>query len=153
ATNIQDAVDAAIVPGAQVVVTNGTYPPIHASGALSVQSVNGAQFTMIDGGHSNWCATLGNSVTLSGFTLSNGGYSYYYGGVSGGTLNNCILSGNSGFQGGGAYYSTLNNCILSSNVAHRAGAAYYCTLNNCSLIGNSAAGDYGEGQGGGAYYS
>jgi len=40
------------------------------------------------------------------------------GGARGGTLNNCMLLGNSahGVSGGGAYGGTLNNCTLSGKL-------------------------------------
>ncbi len=132
ATNIQDAINT-VEPGGSVVVTNGIYAPIHASGALSVRSVNGALFTIIDGAHSNLCASLAGSATLSGFTLTNGA-SANAGGASGGTLNNCILVGNSG---SGAYSCTLNNCALTANSGV---GASYSNLKNCTLTGNSAGG-------------
>jgi len=74
------------------------------------------------------------------------GSSYDGGGVYGGTLNNCTLTGNSSGSGGGANSSTLNNCTLTGNSAFFGGGAYSSTLNNCALTGNSA-----EGLGGGAY--
>ncbi len=143
ATNIQDAADVATVTGAQVVVANGIYAPFHAFGpyGLTVRSANGPRFTVINGGHSNLCASLANSASLSGFTLTNG-VSNYGGGASGGTLNNCTLSGNSAsYSGGGAFGCTLNNCTLTGNSASNGygGGAYSSTLNNCSLTGNSAS--------------
>src|SRR6185369_4306766 len=120
ATNIQDAINT-VEPGGSVVVSNGIYTPIHASGTLSVRSVNGAQFTIIDGAHTSLGALLAG-VPLSGFTLRNGA-----GGASGGTLNNCILVNNSGF---GANSCTLNNCALIGNAGP---AAVSSSLNNCTL--------------------
>jgi len=162
ASTIQDAVDAATVLGALVLVTNGNYAfgGRAVSGAinrvvidklLTVRSVNGPQFTVIDGGASVRCVYLTNNAALSGFTLTNGGSSG--GGASGGTLNNCTLIGNSG--GGangcalnnctltantesGATYCTLSNCTLTANAAYLGGGAYFSTLNNCFLTGNSA---------------
>jgi hypothetical protein len=159
ATNIQDAINAA-EPGAQVVVTNGTYAPITANGYLSVRSVNGAPFTIIDAGQSGSCALLGDATTLSGFTLTNG-FALFGGGVLGSSsmavVSNCVITGNQAYgplgqaHGGGAAYCTLNNCALIGNGAHATnyffpwlvtnvsgGGAYMCAMHNCNLLGNSA---------------
>src|SRR5205085_12665302 len=75
ARNIQDAVDAAIVPGALVLVTNGVYLTgarevygatnrLVINKLLTVRSVNGPQSTIIDGGHAVRCAYLTNRSTL-----------------------------------------------------------------------------------------
>ncbi len=190
ATNIQDAVDAAVAAD-EVVVTNGAYRLRNiqykavtvVDKPLSVRSVNGPQFTTIDGNSGSRCAYLTNGASLCGFTLTNGssslgagvlcesatavasnciitGNSAYIVGIGGGaysgTLNNCTLASNSalnGGHGGGAAYSTLNNCTLSGNSG--SGAAY-CTLNNCTLSGNTGLnGGYPSYQilGGGAYNS
>jgi hypothetical protein len=152
ATNIQDAINAAAEAGGQVLVTNGTYPPITASyNPVGVRSINGTLLTIIDGGKANRCATLGQYGSLSGFTLTNG-VSTYGGGAYGGTLSNCALCGNlapdyGGGGGGGAYNCTLYNCVLSDNSGHYGGGAYGGTLHNCILTGNSAS------FGGGALYS
>ena len=159
AKNIQDAVDAAVA-GDEIVVTNGVYATgeraidgvttnrVAVDKPLALRSVNGPQFTAIDGGYSVRCVSLTNGARLSGFTLSNG-YSYPGGGgASGGTLCDCTLAGNvcgsyaGGASGGGAEYCTLNNCTLSGNVAYgygqpfAGGGAASCTLNNCTLTGN-----------------
>ncbi|MCL1857295.1 MAG: hypothetical protein FWF84_06645, partial [Kiritimatiellaeota bacterium] len=111
-----------------------------------IRSVNGAEHTVIDGYHINRCATLENAV-LTGFTLRNGYTAGSGGGSSGGTLNNCTLTGNTATSGGGAYNGTLNNCTLTGNSANGSGGgAYNGTLNNCMLTGNTASG-----YGGGAY--
>ena len=52
-------------------------------------------------------------------------------------LTNCVLSGNEAHFGGGAYGGTLNNCTLTGNTGWECGGgAYDCTLNNCTLTGN-----------------
>jgi hypothetical protein len=54
--------------------------------------------------------------------------------VSGGTLNNCTITGNSAVDGsGGAYSCTLNNCIVYYNSARYSDANYdpSCILNYC----------------------
>ena len=207
ATNIQDAVDAA-VPGALVWVTNGVYATggravtstmtnrVAVDKPLTLRSVNGPTNTIIQGhqvpGTTNGdgairCVYLADGATLSGFTLTNGATrttgdwereqcgggvwcesfaavvsnctlsgnsaisvygGYGGGGAYGGTLNNCVFTGNSASYGGGANYGTLNNCTLSGNSAeYGGGGASWCTLNNCTLSGNSA-----YRSGGGAYY-
>jgi hypothetical protein len=65
---------------------------------------------------------------------------YVGGGVYGGTLNNCTVSGNSATNGGGAYGGTLNNCTISGNFTvpgGYGGGAFSCTLNNCTISHNT----------------
>jgi hypothetical protein len=106
------------------------------------------------------CVVSGNSAFYDWATPPAQG-----GGVFGGTLSNCTLSGNTAKAdlrfstpgvGGGACLSTLNNCTLMDNSAEDTtaadgwpspaygGGAADCLLNNCALIGNTA------GVGGGA---
>src|SRR5215472_11726851 len=143
ATNIQNAVDAAVA-GDEIVVTNGTYAPVTVLKPIAMRSINGPQCTIIDGGGRVGCVYLTNSASLYGFTLTNG-YSRRGGGVwcgsSSAVVSNCVLTGNSADQvGGGAYYCTLNNCTLTGNSAFSGGGANSCTLIGCMLTGNSAAG-------------
>jgi len=172
ATNIQDAVDAAIA-GDEIVVTNRIYASVRVNKAVSVRSVNGPRFTFINGGGSSLCVYLTNGASLSGFRLTNG-----FGGVWCASPNvivsNCVIAGNGGSaDGGGAYGGTLNNCTLVGNWASvgvygsgspgyswhaQGGGASSCILNNCTLIGNSASvGGYTDyfstvyARGGGAY--
>jgi hypothetical protein len=143
ATNIQDAVNAAVA-GDQILVTNGTYAGgVSINIPVTVRSVSGPQFTTIAGGG----AGLGNGAILTGFTVTNAA-----GGASGGTLNNCNLTGNSSYAasfctlnnctvtgnpGGGPSFCTLNNCTVTGNSGY---GASFCTLNNCTLTGNSGVG-------------
>src|SRR6266852_5408399 len=102
ATNIQDAVDAAS-PGDQVLVTNGTYQAgsrvgpggitnrVAVTNAITLQSVNGAPVTIIDGGNSNRCVYLASGAALSGFTL-----------IKGNAMN-----------GGGVYCASTNAQLLN----------------------------------------
>ena len=157
------------VPGAWVVVSNGIYLTggrtvgtslqinrVVIDKPLSVRSVNGPEFTIIQGyqvpGTTNGvgairCVYLTNGASLSGFTLTNG-VAESGGGVfcesATAVVSNCVIAGNSAGQGGGAYRGTLNNCKLSGNSASgNGGGAYGGTLNNCTLTTNSAS--YGGG--------
>jgi len=184
AVTIQQAVDVAL-PGDEIVVTNGTYATggraVH--GAMTnrvavdrpvvLQSVNGPQFTVIQGrkvpvtGTGDGairCVYLTNGAVLSGFTLSNGatrqagdwlleqsGAGVLCESVSA-VVSNCTLSGNvAAIEGGGAFSGTLNTCTLSGNSCSgpcggEGGGAASSTLNNCTLSGNSAT------SGGGTLY-
>ena len=172
ATNIQDAVDAAVA-GDEIVVTNGLYAPVAVNKPLNVRSVNGREATFIYGLGAYRCASLASGASLSGFTLFGGsvhvpytGQPSYGGGAIGGTLNNCTLrdnqtlgSDNGKAYGGGAYGCTLNNCTLTDNSALNfntsgsasGGGAYACTLNNCTLSYNQASAAFGSSGGGAAY--
>ncbi|MDD4734717.1 MAG: choice-of-anchor Q domain-containing protein [Kiritimatiellae bacterium] len=168
---IQAAVDAAQA-GDTVWVTNGVYDVgemvtpgfsstnrVCVTKAITVQSVNGAEVTVIDGGGSIRCVYLG-AGTMSGFTLTNGDVSITSGNfentsgggaflLNGAVMHSCTLSGSSAMHGGGAYViGTLSNCVLSGNSATYDGGGVdgYATVDNCLFVGNSA-GD----EGGGAY--
>jgi len=162
ARTIQEAVDAAEVPGAVVLVTNGVYATggrvavgmtnrVAVDRPVMVRSVNGPTVTSIVGTGSNGsnavrCVYLTNGAVLAGFTLTNGA-----GGVRCESINavvtNCTITGNSAGSGGGARYGTLNNCTLTGNSATSSGGgAYESALNNCTLTTNSAE------NGGGVYY-
>src|SRR5260221_5428416 len=116
-----------MVPGALVLVTNGTYSTggrVVASATnrvvldklMTVRSVNGPRFTLIDGGGSVRCVYLTNTDALTGLTLTNGFAPYSGGGLfcesTNAVASNCVLSGNSSYEGGGARGCTLNNCAL-----------------------------------------
>lgn len=163
ATTIQDAIDAASA-GDEVVVTNGIYATggraIHGTltnrvavnKPLTLRSVNGPQFTIIQGyqvpGTTNGdgairCVYLTNGASISGFTLTNGAtratndYSLYRESAGGGIhcealqsyldpstiVSNCIVTGNSAFGPGGGVYG---GGVLSAQII------------DCELRGNSA---------------
>jgi hypothetical protein len=180
AATIQAAVDAA-AGGDEIVVTNGTY----ATGGRAVgtnvlvnrvavykpvvlRSVNGPQFTVIQGRQvppykygdgAIRCVYLTNGAAVSGFTLTNGATrvagdpdrEQCGGGVccesQAASLSNCVVVGNSASSaGGGASGGTLKNCTLTGNSADvGGGGAYGGTLNNCTLSGNSACFGFGGG--------
>lgn len=174
ATNIQDAIDAAVT-GDIVLVTNGIFATggkvtlgdltnrVALDKALTVISVNGYADTVIEGA---WdpistngpaavrCAWLTNGAALNGFTLRNGAtrsssdLTGYGGGeltVTNATISNCVLTNNSAQSGGGGAASgTLNNCFLAYNFTPTGGAAYACNLNNCTLRNNHCSNPTGS---------
>src|SRR5450432_3853732 len=158
ATNIQDAIDASTLYGDLVLVTNGIYQAggkiapndlttnrVLLAPGMTVQSVNGPAFTVIQGyqvpGTTNGpgsmrCAYVPGGTTLIGFTLTGGAtqsYAYQnnisdtgggiyiaYSTLAQGTVSNCVITGNTANYGGGvgsALYVSglLINCILSNN--------------------------------------
>ena len=193
ATNIQAAVDVAS-SNDTVLVTNGVYQPTTISTPITVESVAGPAHTAIDGGGLMRCVTMSNRAKLTGFAITNG-YADSGGGVlcstnevlvdcvlagnfaansgggiRGGFLVNCVLSGNTadGWWGGGAADAVLRNCVIRGNRANEgggvggmiqgcdlanclvlenhgnvAGGAYGGTLNNCTIVGNIADVDAG----------
>jgi hypothetical protein len=157
ATNIQNAVDASL-PGAWVIVTNGSYPGgISVSKPLTMVSINGPRYTFINGGGTNQCIAITDGVELVGFTLTNG-WAKIGGGVwcnsTNAYLTNCVITGNvATLNGGGAFGTTLYNCLLTANSATNGigGGACYAMLYNCTVTGNSA--NSGGGATGGISYN
>ena len=89
-------------PGATIVVTNGTYAPVTVNTPLTLQSVNGPDVTVINGGGAVRCLYLTNNAVMVGFTLTNGVAGYGGGGVycesTSAVLTNCVLTGNSAYD-------------------------------------------------------
>ena len=112
-------------------MTNGVYPGgVSVTKPLTLLSVNGPQFTIINGGGTNRCVSLTDGASLTGFTLTNGYTRYGYGGgvecaSTNAFLTNCLIVGNSAYNvgGGGAYGGTLYNCTLSGNSGSGASCA------------------------------
>ena len=126
--------------------------------SITVQSINGPAATYISGSGIYRCVYLNNNAALNGFTLlegkagwpktlfgrPDGNVAINGGGVSGylgigGTVSNCVITGNSATAyGGGAYCVALVGCSVTGNSAVSGGGAASCTLLDCSVTGNSA---------------
>ena len=136
---------------------------------IVIRSVEGAEKTIVDGGGTNRCATLGESTndvvktTLIGFTLRNGNATEAEadgGGATGGILRNCCIRNNACFperssdtgvigRGGGLFGSVADHCeIVGNHSANDGGGAYRCELSDCLVVGNSAANKGGADAGG-----
>lgn len=183
ATNIQDAVDAASA-GDTVWVTNGTYETggrawqgfltnrAVVPRAITLQSVNGPQVTIIKGfqvpgsilgTNAVRCVFLTAGAVLSGFTVVSGATGservlshmdpdYLGGGVYCGQatalVTNCVILGNAaGASGGGVCGAEVRNCAIVSNTAATGGGVAGAALYNCVIARNVAA--YGGGVVGG----
>jgi len=179
ATNVQDAIDIAVV-GDEVLVTNGVYATggkvmsgdltnrIAIDKAIIVRSVNGPEFTIIQGASGPAtngldavrCAWLSSNAALSGFTLRGGATrqtgaatEFTGGGVwcesNSASIENChIIENAAAWRGGGAFQGSFFRCRISRNVAlgntSQGGGIYSGIANACEISENTA-----EYQGGG----
>ena len=155
ATNIEDAVNAAVV-GAKIFVSDGVYQyggdlgggssnRVSATFPLLIQSVNGPAKTVIDGMATMRGVYLTNGAALFGFTVTNGNG----GGVAGestlSVVSNCVIVANAG---GGVSVCSVYNSILSGNISGgNGGGASRCLLDQCFIANNVVIGQYGEGGG------
>ena len=152
-----------------VYVASGTYAPIISANLnIRIESLNGRDNTVIDGGGTRRCATLGdtslsvansgsqNATVLVGFTLQNGNAvqgahpaSGFGGGVFGGTLINCAVQvSKAAGDGGGAAFAILHDSLLNQNTAAvNGGGAAYSALYTVTLIYNSAVNGGGTHEG------
>ncbi|MBI3987618.1 MAG: VCBS repeat-containing protein, partial [Lentisphaerae bacterium] len=145
--------------GDTVLVANGAYlltATIAINQSITLKSVNGAQFTTIDGGDAVQCVSIVTNAVLDGFTVTNGYsisiFGFGVGGgvdIDGGMVQNCTISGNTANYGGGGVRiiaGTLQNCTISGNTAPHSGGVLCLaegTVQNCMISGNTAGGDGG----------
>ena len=151
---IQNAVDRSVA-GNTVLVTNGVYEPFTAMNLdIVIRSVEGAEKTIVDGGGTNRCATLGSDTndvvktTLVGFTLTSGfANNANGGGACGGVLEDCVIvnnvvsadGANKQYAGGGMYKCWASRCIIANNnVIDAGGGAWGSILTDCLITRNHA---------------
>lgn len=154
ATNIQDAVDAAVA-GETVWVTNGVYATggkvmagdltnrVAVDKALTLRSINGPASTVIRGAWDSIstngpgavrCVWLTNAATIEGFT------------ITGGATRGVTTSSDPSGSGGGVWGSSSSNsivmrCVVSSNAAcYSGGGCYFVTVRESKILGNMCLG-------------
>ncbi|MBN2703587.1 MAG: right-handed parallel beta-helix repeat-containing protein [Pontiellaceae bacterium] len=167
---IQAGIDAQGVVGGVVWVSNGTFAvtnQIVMDHAVLLQSLNGPEWTVVDGQGETRCFNIDNSSSvISGFTVTNGSASAELygedakgGGIYGlgqkGVVTNCVVNGNSaGGSGGGMSGVMAYNCIINNNTASSAGGGLaYSVAENCTITGNALIGeDNSPTEGGGGMY-
>ncbi len=151
ATNIQDAVDAAMA-GDQILVTNGVYRTggrsmsfpmnrVALDKQVAVMSVNGPRSTLIEGDVGMRCVYMVNGTSLTGFALTNGNLAFQSGALGGGVafgdspsdavVSNCVIVNCSAVGGGGAASASS-----TGNAPDFGGG----TLVNCLLTNNEVTG-------------
>ncbi len=168
--DIQTAINAT-TNGGLVLATDGVYRvsspvTIDATRSISLRSVNGPAFTVIDGQYTTRCVSVQNSgASVEGFTITRGqitGYLAYGAGVNlaNGTISNCVIMSNLAVNayGGGAYLAStalLRDSIVTANETtsgDRNGGGIYCdrggTVRNCLVTGNKIG---SSSDGGGVY--
>ncbi|MDF7798983.1 right-handed parallel beta-helix repeat-containing protein [Pontiellaceae bacterium B1224] len=155
ATNIQDAV-AASIGGDTIFVTNGFYllsSEISVAKNISIQSINGPDVTIVDGGGITRCFNLGTSpCAISGLTITNGYSSDSGGGIfcnnTSQIVSNCVVTGNeSDLYGGGMYNGNAIGCLIEDNIAAYGGGMIWGRAEGCIFLKNEAI------SGGGGMYS
>ncbi|MCK9203233.1 MAG: LruC domain-containing protein [Bacteroidales bacterium] len=157
ATNIQTAI-AVCNDGDVVLVNDGSYllsSNVSITIGITVQSMNGAEFTIVDGNHLTRCFYIDNpNALLKGFTIQNGYNPFDFGGGidinNAGTVENCIIQNCQARDGGGValdYGGLVQNCIISNNIASNNGPEGYGggvrllnggEIRNCEITYNSS---------------
>ncbi len=164
---IQDAIDAALMPGDVVILADSTYTGSRNKNldfggrAITVRSENGPDTCIIDceGDGRGFIFQDGETADsiVDGLTIRNGHVAGDGGGVycldSSPTISNCTISGNTttaeGYTGygGGIHCSSSNpviiNCTITGNTAECSGGGVFCvnysspTIANCVISENT----------------
>ena len=132
-----------------ILVSNGTYDisyEISVAKPVTITGLNGRTNTIVRANAAfpditNRCFYLNHtSAVLQELTITNGGWikdvqsDLYRGGgimLQNGTVRECLITGNSAFQGGGVFmkgggswrYSMVSNCVIQGNICSNSGSA------------------------------
>ncbi len=115
--------------GDLILVDDGTYlliTKITVTKGITIRSINGASAVIVDGNHMTKCFQIShNNALIDGLTIKNGKNPSSFGGgvniISGGTVQNCIITDNLARDGGGVAIDNsglVKNCFISNNVAN-----------------------------------
>lgn len=146
-TAIQDAVDAA-TDGDTVTICEGTYTEnvVLGSAAVSLVGSDGADVTIVDGGHAGTVLSVTNGQTsateITGLTLMRGVTSSQGGGLyisnSSPHVHDIVLTDNEAQQGGGLYIeesdSTVEDLTIEYNSASSIGGGVYLRGGGPTLV-------------------
>ena len=140
------AAAALAIDGETIRLAEGTFEPFALLESPKVTLLGaGPDKTFIDGGGTNWCVRLGSNATLKNVAVVNGKYtswSSYAGGVTGGTIENCVVSNCVSSQSaGGVSGATVVSCLVTGNTTDQeyggfGGGAYQCKVYNSTIVGN-----------------
>ncbi len=162
-TNIQTAINAAAA-GETVWVSNGTYyldTAIFIGKAITLQGLNGASNTFVDGNQATRCMHANHAdCVIDGLTLQNGREPVYAGGIrlEKGIMTNCwVISNVSGYYAGvnlgGA--CTVSCCDIKFNMATNISGGNGGGIGgggaNSRVENSLIQGNYAEDYGGGLY--
>ena len=142
------AAAALAIDGETIHLAEGSYEPFAFTSSTKLTFLGaGAGRTIIDGGGTNWCVRLGANATLKNVAVVNGNHPQsswydYAGGVTGGTIENCVVSNCvSSRSAGGVADATVVSCLVTGNSntsewSGYAGGLYYCKVYNSTIVGN-----------------
>ncbi len=157
---IQQGIDAAS-DGFTVFVDNGTYQEnlVINDKDIILQSINGAQNCIIDGGSNDSVIKIQNSdnLVINGFTIQNGSASYGGGGINingSPLIKECIIQNNSATRGGGIYITgspIIENNVVQNNTVTVAGGGIISYEGGMVIKNNLISQNHSDIYGGGVH--
>lgn len=119
----------------------------HAGNIVAADSMGGGVCCGYDGSYGRVGSVFNGLTNTIRNCMFVGNYGSSAGAVVGGTLENCLLAGNSSREGGSAAsHSSLNNCTVVGNVNLVSGAAVFgCVCRNTIIYDNANGTNYDAG--------